>query len=292
MAEETKEEEKPALKKRKENKVHGGIVTQYEHASTSTKTQMVFSVFLPPAPSTEKVPALYYLSGLTCTDQNFITKAGPYAAAAANGIALIAPDTSPRGANIDGEDTDWDFGTGAGFYVDATEEKWKNNYNMYTYITKELPALIEANLPISSIKSITGHSMGGHGSLICYLKNPGMYKSCSAFAPICNPIECPWGKKAFGGYLGDDDKTWEAYDATCLVNTLQSELPQAEILIDQGTSDTFLEQKQLLPDNFVSACKQKNVPVNLRMKEGYDHSYFFIHTFIEDHIQHHAKYLC
>jgi len=289
-------EEKSILTIKKEVKVHGGIMTQYEHASTSTNTQMVFSVFLPPiltsqdSESKTKVPALYYLSGLTCTDQNFITKAGPYAAAASCGIALIAPDTSPRNANIDGEDDDWDFGTSAGFYIDATEDKWKNNYNMYTYITQELPALIEENLPISSEKSITGHSMGGHGALICYLKNPTMYKSCSAFAPICNPTKCPWGKKAFEGYLGTDEKSWETYDATCLMK-LAEDIPKNSILIDQGTLDGFLEKKQLLPENFVKACQEKEIPVNLRMQEGYDHSYFFIQTFIADHIQHHAKFL-
>lgn len=277
------------MKKNKEWKVHGGTVTQYEHLSDSTKTKMVFSVFLPSVSEGTKVPALYYLSGLTCTDQNFITKAAPYAMAAAYGIAIVAPDTSPRGANIEGENDSWDFGTGAGFYVDATEAAWKKNYNMYSYVTKELPALIESELPITTKKSIFGHSMGGHGALICYLKNSGMYTSCSAFAPICNPVHCPWGEKAFNGYLGSDKKAWEAYDATCLVKNYTGQ--KYEILIDQGNSDGFLKKKQLLPENFVEACKAVNFPVKLRMQTGYDHSYFFIHSFINDHIEHHAKAL-
>jgi len=216
--------------------------------------------------------------------KNFITKAGAQRYASQYGIFLVAPDTSPRGCNIPGEADSWDFGVGAGFYVDATEEKWKKNYNMYSYVTKELSEIVNKHFPvIPDRQSISGHSMGGHGALICTLKNPGEYKSCSAFSPICNPVICPWGKKAFSGYLGSDEETWKAYDATELTKSYTG--PSPNILIDQGTEDKFLEE-QLLPHSLQAA---KHVQV--RMQKGYDHSYYFISTFIEDHIAHHAQFL-
>lgn len=267
----------------------GGFVKKFEHASTSTNTPMKFSVFLPPQAEHGKVPALYWLSGLTCTEDNFIQKAGACKAAAEHGIALICPDTSPRGANIEGEEDGWDFGTGAGFYVNATEEKWSKNYNMFDYVTKELVGLCEGELPLTSVRSISGHSMGGHGALVCFLKNPGAYTSVSAFAPICNPINCPWGVKAFGGYLGSDKSSWKSWDATELIGEHKGE---ANVLIDQGTEDGFYKDKQLLTENF-SAAASKNSSVNatVRLQEGYDHSYWFIQTFMEDHISFHSKFL-
>ncbi|XP_060793194.1 S-formylglutathione hydrolase isoform X2 [Neoarius graeffei] len=230
------------------------------------------------------------MTGLTCTEQNFITKAGSQRAASEHGIIIVATDTSPRGCNIEGEDESWDFGTGAGFYVDATQEPWKTNYRMYSYITEELPRLINSNFPVDPEKmSISGHSMGGHGALICALKNPGKYKAVSAFAPVCNPVQCAWGQKAFSGYLGPDKSTWEAYDATLL--TAKYSGPELDILIDQGRDDQFLSASQLLPDNLIAACSEKKIPVVFRLQQGYDHSYYFVFSFIEDHIKHHAKYL-
>lgn len=272
-------------------KSFGGVTKVYSHNSDELKCSMKFAVFIPPQAELGKVPVLYWLSGLTCTEQNFTTKAGAQRAAAEHGIMLIMPDTSPRGCNIDGEDESYDFGSGAGFYVDATEDKWKTNYRMYSYITKELPALVNSSFPVQvGNQSIFGHSMGGHGSLICFLKNPGMFKSVSAFAPICNPMNCAWGKKAFTGYLGSDQEKWKEYDACELAKNYSG--PPCHVLIDQGKADNFFVDGQLLPDNFSNAC-QKNPACNvtLRMQEGYDHSYYFISTFVEDHINHHAKYL-
>ncbi|XP_070538674.1 S-formylglutathione hydrolase-like [Ptychodera flava] len=271
------------------NKMFGGLQKVYSHESAECKCKMTFGVYLPPAAETDKCPVLYWLSGLTCTEQNFVTKAGAQRVAAELGIIVVAPDTSPRGCNIEGEDESYDFGSGAGFYVDATEEKWKTNYRMYSYVTKELPEIINKNFPTKpESASIFGHSMGGHGALICAFKNPGKYKSVSAFAPICNPVVCPWGQKAFTGYLGSNQETWKEHDATHLVAKYNG--PILDILIDQGKDDNFLAG-QLFPENFVSACRENKVPVVLRMQEGYDHSYFFIATFVEDHIRHHAKYL-
>lgn len=293
-------------------KCFGGLVNKYTHQSLSTKTAMAFSVFLPPKAQQQKVPAVYFLSGLTCTEDNFIQKAGACKYAAAKNIALICPDTSPRGLSIAGEHDGWDFGSGAGFYVNATTDEWKDNYNMYDYVTKELPALVETELPVTAKKSVMGHSMGGHGALVCYLKNPGMYQSVSAFSPICNPTQCPWGDKAFTGYLGPDKASWEEYDATCLVgkfaerdnelgtgerqgegqggepSTKRRKADRGKILIDQGAEDSFLKSKQLLPENFGKACQEAQHPVDIRMQEGYDHSYWFIQSFIEDHMEHHA----
>lgn len=253
---------------------------------------MNFSVYLPPqADSDKKVPVLYWLSGLTCNEQNFIQKAGAQRYAAEYGMIIVCPDTSPRGCGIEGEDDSWDFGTGAGFYLDATQPKWKEHYNMFSYVTQELPAIINDNFPARADRqSISGHSMGGHGALICALKCPGQYKSVSAFAPICHPTECPWGKKAFSGYLGEDSKSlWEDYDATCLVSKYQG--TPLDILIDQGKSDNFLSDGQLLPQSFVSACRDNGMPLVYRLQEDYDHSYYFIASFIGEHISHHAKHL-
>ncbi|XP_043927520.1 S-formylglutathione hydrolase [Protopterus annectens] len=279
-----------ALTEVSSNKCFEGFQKVFEHDSNELKCKMRFAIYLPPKVEVGKCPVLYWLSGLTCTEQNFITKAGFQQAASEHGIIVVAPDTSPRGCNIEGEDDSWDFGTGAGFYVDATEENWRINYRMYSYVTEELPRLINANFPADSERaSIFGHSMGGHGALICALRNPGKYKSVSAFAPICNPVQCPWGKKAFSGYLGPDQTKWEAYDATCLVKKYSG--PQLDILIDQGKDDQFLAAGQLLPDNFIAACTEKKISVVFRLQEGYDHSYYFIVTFINDHMKHHAKYL-
>ncbi|NXX22299.1 ESTD hydrolase, partial [Podargus strigoides] len=289
-----------ALKQVSSNKCFEGFQKVFEHDSAELKCKMKFGIYLPPKAETGKCPVLYWLSGLTCTEQNFITKAGFHQAAAEHGLIVVAPDTSPRGCNIEGEDESWDFGTGAGFYVDATEDPWKTNYRMYSYIKDELPKLINANFPTDPERmSISGHSMGGHGALILALKNPGKYKSVSAFAPICNPIQCQWGKKALGGYLGSDVSKWEAYDATQLAKSYPDS--HLDILIDQGKDDQFLSAGQLLPDNFIAACTEQKIPVVFRLQQasffcapdcwGYDHSYFFIATFINDHIKHHAKYL-
>jgi len=275
-------------------KMFGGIVKQISHDSVQTRTPMNVSVFLPPQAAHRNVPALYWLSGLTCTDENFLTKAGAQKRASELGIALIMPDTSPRGANIEGEDESYDFGSGAGFYCDAVRPKWRDHYRMYSYVTEELPQIVEEVFPAVSAtteRSIFGHSMGGHGALICALKNPGMYKSVSAFAPISNPIACPWGQKAFAGYIGDDVNEWKQYDATELVSAYEG--PELDILIDQGDADNFYMDGQLLPEHFAAACDRpaSKARANLRMQEGYDHSYYFIATFMDDHIEHHAKSL-
>lgn len=231
---------------------------------------------------------LYFLSGLTCTEENFMVKAGAQQFAAKAGLMLVAPDTSPRNSGISGEEDDWDFGTGAGFYVDATQEPWKRNYQMYSYVTQELPALLADHFPIQPDRQgITGHSMGGHGALICAFKNPDRYRSVSAFAPIVAPMQCLWGQKAFRNYLGEDPSSWKEYDASELIQTVQWQRP---ILIDQGTADNFLE-KQLMPDRFQEACAKAGQSLTLRMQDGYDHSYYFIASFIEDHIRHHAAAL-
>jgi len=280
-----------ALEKKSSTKCFGGSVGVYSHESVETKTSMTFSIYQPAKAETEKCPVVYWLSGLTCTEANFVQKAGAQRIAEELGLIVVCPDTSPRGCNIEGEEESWDFGTGAGFYVDATEEKWKTNYRMYSYVTKELPALIGNNFSIlKDRQSIFGHSMGGHGALICALKNPGLYKSVSAFAPICNPIQCPWGEKAFTGYLGSDKETWKHYDACELAAGYTG--PKLDILSDQGDDDGFLKNGQLLPDNLVATCAN-NSKVNLisRLQRGYDHSYYFIATYVEEHLRFHAKIL-
>lgn len=270
-------------------KEFAGLLNRYTHKSSVLNCEMTFSVYLPPQAEKGNVPALYWLSGLTCTDDNVRTKAGAQRYAAEQGIALVFPDTSPRGDDVADEPDRYDLGKGAGFYVNAVQAPWSEHYQMYDYVTKELPALVEANLPlIPGLKSVSGHSMGGHGALICALKNPEAYKSVSAFSPICNPINCGWGKGCFGAYLGDDTKTWQAYDATVLV---ESGANVTDILIDQGLADEFYDEKQLLPENFQAACDKAGQAVTIRMQEGYDHSYHFIATFIGEHIAYHARAL-
>ncbi|XP_023326261.1 alcohol dehydrogenase class-3 [Eurytemora carolleeae] len=278
-----------ALPKLKGNvRFEGGWLKQMSHWSESCQCEMTFSVFLPDQQSRTAPlpPVLYYLSGLTCTDDNARTKSQFAQEAAKVGLAVVFPDTSPRGSNIPGEEDSWDYGTGAGFYVNATAPNWSKNYRMYDYVTKELPELVAGLFPVDPVKmSVTGHSMGGHGALICHLKNPGKYTSVSAFAPICNPTAVPWGEKAFSGYLGsvEDGK---AYDATELIKTYKG--PTPNILIDQGTADSFLKT-QLKPENFSAAAAKAGYPVEVRMQPLYDHSYFFIGTFMRDHIDHHAR---
>lgn len=271
------------------NKVYGGLNEQHAHFSEVLDCQMRFSIFLPPGASqNEKVPALYWLSGLTCTDENFIHKAGAQRTASALGIALVVPDTSPRGEGVpDDPDGDYDFGLGAGFYVNATQEPWRSHYQMYDYVVKELRGLVESTFPINDRRSISGHSMGGHGALVIALRNPQEYLSVSAFSPICNPISCAWGKKAFSNYLGEDRLAWRQYDATELMKTSDSSLP---ILIDQGDADEFLTE-QLKPGNLEAIAKERNLRYEYRLQAGYDHSYFFISSFIEDHLRFHAEIL-
>ena len=268
-------------------KCFGGFQKVFKHESKVLKCTMHFSIYLPSQAEESKVPVIYYLSGLTCTHENFIHKAGAQRSAEEYGVALVGPDTSPRGCNIEGEDDSYDFGSGAGFYVDATVEKWKTNYNMYSYVTQELPKIIEANFPVDPLrKSVMGHSMGGHGALICFLKNPGVYKSVSAFAPIANPCESKWGTKAFSGYLGPNKESWKTWDATELVKNFEGPIA-SYILIDQGRNDQFIQD--LFGETFVEACRGNSVPVVYRLQEGYDHSYYFISTFVADHVKHHAE---
>ncbi len=269
------------------NKHFGGWQKRYRHFSSSLDCEMVFSVYLPPQAEQAKVPVLYWLSGLTCNDQNFVTKAGAQRYAAQHGVAIVAPDTSPRGDAVADEDR-WDFGQGAGFYLNAGEQPWAKHYQMYDYIVTELPALINATQAVDAGRcGIFGHSMGGHGALTIALKNPGLFKSVSAFSPICAPMQCPWGEQALGRYLGSDRQQWQAYDSCELVSIRAI---KSTILIDQGGDDEFLLE-QLKPELFVQACEKSGQEVTLRMQAGYDHSYYFISSFIGDHIQHHAEVL-
>jgi len=269
-------------------KEFGGWLNRYQHESGFCSCTMTFSVYLPPKAETGKVPVVYWLSGLTCTDDNVRTKAGAQRYASELGIALVMPDTSPRGDDVADEPERYDLGKGAGFYVNATRKPWARHYQMYDYVTKELPALIEAELPvIPGLKSITGHSMGGHGALICALKEAGSYRSVSAFAPVCHPMVCGWGEGCFGAYLGDDQEAWRAYDATGLIKAGAAEIP---LLIDQGTSDEFLDG-QLYPQDLQATCRERDFPLTLRMQDGYDHSYHFIATFIGEHLAYHAEAL-
>lgn len=269
-------------------KVFEGWLNTCDHASQACNCTMRFAIYLPPQAEREPVPVVYWLSGLTCTEENFMVKAGAQRYAAELGLALVSPDTSPRGIGLPGEDDDYDFGTGAGFYVNATQSPWSEYYNMYDYVTCELPALIEEHFPvIPGLKSVSGHSMGGHGALIVALKNPGAYRSVSALAPVCSSMRCPWGEKAFTGYLGDNREEWKAYDATCLIEKAEQFIP---ILVDQGDEDEFLEE-QLKPELLKEVCAARDYPLNLRMRSGYDHSYFFISTFIGEHLNYHAAAL-
>ena len=273
------------------NKMFDGWYKRYRHSSTTTHCTMTFSIYLPPqADSGIKVPVLYWLSGLTCTDENFMLKAGAQRIAAELGIALVAADTSPRGDGVaDDENGAYDLGLGAGFYLNATQTPWMPHYQMYDYIVEELPQLIEANFPVSTSRSISGHSMGGHGALSIGLKNPLRYRSISAFSPITNPMQCPWGEKAFTAYLGTNKQTWQDYDSCELIQQSDAEY-QLPVLIDQGDSDDFLAE-QLKPQNLIKASENADYPIQIRMQNAYDHSYFFIASFIEDHLRFHAEFL-
>jgi S-formylglutathione hydrolase len=271
----------------------GGTQQFYKHASRETRGTMKFSVYLPPAAKSgrgksEKLPVLYYLSGLTCTEETFPIKGHAQQVAAELGIMLVAPDTSPREPRIPGDADSWDFGQGAGFYVDATQAPWSTNYRMYSYVTRELPEVVAANFPADAdATGIFGHSMGGHGALVCALRNPDRYKSVSAFAPIAAPMQCPWGKKAFGNYLGPDQDAWREYDASELV--ARKAFPGL-IRIDQGKADQFLVE-QLLPEKFAAAAAKSGQKLDLKMHEGYDHGYYFIQSFMAEHLRHHAAAL-
>ncbi|HAF89573.1 MAG: S-formylglutathione hydrolase [bacterium] len=268
------------------SKNFGGWTKMFSHPSESCGGEMKFSVFLPPQAESGNVPVLYWLSGLTCNHENFITKAGAQQYAAQSGIMLVAPDTSPRGAGVQGEDDDYDLGSGASFYINATEDKWAANYRMEDYIIHELPKIIGVNFPVVKGKeSIFGHSMGGHGALTLALKNPGRFCSVSAFSPICAPSQCQWGEKVFTNYLGENRESWKKHDANELIQNSTLEIP---LLIDQGGDDPFLE-KELNFELFRNTCEKRNQKLTARLQSGYDHSYYFIATFMEDHIQHHAK---
>lgn len=278
-----------------EHACFGGVQRFYQHASTAIGLPMKFSVFLPPQAAMDaaggRVPTLVYLAGLTCNEETFMVKAGAQRLAASLGLALIAPDTSPRGANLPGEAESWDFGVGAGFYLDATEAPWSQHYRMESYITGELLPLLTGTLPLNADRiGIFGHSMGGHGALTLALRHPGLFKSVSAFAPICAPSQCPWGHKAFTGYLGTDSAAWSAHDATALMTNMRSAPYPGGILIDQGLADKFLSE-QLHPHLFEAACAQAGQALQLRRHAGYDHGYYFIATFMADHLQHHARQL-
>ncbi|MGB8687900.1 MAG: S-formylglutathione hydrolase [Microcoleus sp.] len=279
-----------SLKQHKEHKIFGGKLGFYSHQSSTCNSEMKFAVYQPPQAQYQPVPILYFLSGLTSTEENFMAKAGAQQLAAKYGLMLVAPDTSPRHTGITGEDDDWDLGSGAGFYVDAAVAPWNSHYQMYSYVVDELPNVIAENFPVIPEKQgIFGHSMGGHGALICALKNGDRYLSVSAFAPICAPMRCPWGQKIFGHYLGDNREHWRDWDASELVVEASYNRP---ILIDCGRADSYLADGQLLPEMFAEACAKAGQPLTLRMQEGYDHSYYFVASFMEDHIQHHAAVLC
>ena len=264
----------------------GGWQEVHRHRSATLGCDMQFAVYLPPQAATQELPVLYWLSGLTCTEQNFITKAGAQRYAAEHGVIIVAPDTSPRGDDVADADG-YDLGKGAGFYLNATREPWARHYRMYDYIVDELPALVEANFPANGARAISGHSMGGHGALTIALKNPGRYRSVSAFSPIVAPSQVPWGQKAFAAYLGDDKHAWLQHDATALIADASERLP---LLVDQGGADEFL-QEQLRPQLLQAACEAAGHPLQLRMQPGYDHSYYFISSFIGEHIAHHASAL-
>ena len=275
------------LNKLSGQRLFGGWLNRYQHRSEALDCDMIFGAYLPPQAADGPVPVLWWLSGLTCTDENFMQKAGAQKLASELGMAIICPDTSPRGTDLPGEHESYDLGSGAGFYVNATQQPWSAHYRMYDYVTIELPALVNAHLPVNGEQSISGHSMGGHGALICTLKNPGMYRSVSAFAPICHPGLCTWGIKALSTYLGEDRNVWAGWDATQLIHHASEKVP---ILIDQGSDDDFLGE-QLKPGCLEQACIATHHPIEIRMREGYDHSYYFIATFIDDHLRHHARAL-
>src|SRR5690554_3463556 len=265
---------------------HGGWQDVYRHRSEVLGCDMTVGVYFPPQAADGPCPVLYWLSGLTCNEQNFITKAGAQRYAAEHGVVIVAPDTSPRGDNI-ANDAGYDLGQGAGFYINATQSPWAPHFRMYDYIVDELPALVEANFPVTAARAISGHSMGGHGALMIALKNPGRYRSVSAFSPIVAPSQVPWGEKAFSAYLGDDRQSWLEWDSCALIATATEKLP---LLVDQGEADNFLKE-QLKPQLLQQACEKAGHPLTLRMQPGYDHSYYFIASFIGEHIAHHAQAL-
>ena len=272
-----------------ENRCFGGRQLRCTHRSEVLDCDMTFAIYLPPQAEQGAVPVLYWLSGLTCTDENFVTKAGAQRYAAAHGIAVVAPDTSPRGEGVaDDPEGAYDFGLGAGFYLNATEQPWRRHYRMYDYIRDELPGLIATAFPVDDSRvGISGHSMGGHGALVMALRNPGRFRSVTAFAPVCSPMNCPWGEKALGGYLGQDRETWREYDSTVLLAASSERLP---VLVDQGDLDDFLAE-QLHTHLLEQACIEADYPMTIRMQPGYDHSYFFIASFIGEHLAFHAERL-
>lgn len=273
-------------------KCHGGWLKQFEHASVSTGCIMRFSVYLPPQSRTQDLPVVYWLSGLTCTDENFVQKAGAFKAAAELGLIMVMPDTSPRGIDFDGKEVpnseSYDLGQGAGFYLNATKAPWKTHFQMYDYVASELPELIDNQFPVNGQQAISGHSMGGHGALVIGLRNAEKYSSISAFSPICHPMACPWGEKAFTAYLGQDTEQWEQYDASLLLLEAEAELP---ILVNQGTDDQFLEE-QLDSQSLIDAAEKSGQPLTFNYCQNYDHSYFFISSFIESHLKfHHTHFI-
>ncbi|MDR3428958.1 MULTISPECIES: S-formylglutathione hydrolase [Silvimonas] len=275
-----------ALTQLSRNRAFGGWQSRHQHTSSHLHCDMKFAVYLPPQAETQKVPVVYWLSGLTCTDENFTHKAGAQRIAAELGLALVICDTSPRGPAV-ADDGSYDLGQGAGFYLNATQSPWAEHYQMHDYVVHELPELVEAHFPVLPVRGIAGHSMGGHGALVLALRNPGHYRSVSAFAPICHPAEVPWGKKAFTAYLGENEAAWQEWDASALLRKATEHLP---MLIDQGEDDEFLST-QLWPEALVGPAQASGYPLTLRRQPGYDHSYYFIATFMEDHLRHHAACL-
>jgi len=275
-----------------ETSCFGGKIGFYRHASRTNNCDMRFSVFVPPQAASGKVPVLTFLSGLTCSEENFMVKSGAQRVAAELGLMLVSPDTSPRGENVaDDPDKDYDFGLGAGFYVNATQAPWSQHYQMYDYVTQELQQIVFDNFPGDAKRhGLTGHSMGGHGALVIGLRNPGMFKSLSAFAPICTTLGSPWGRKAMRNYLGDDMAAWASYDACEVARNVADAGTYDRILVDQGKADPYLEE-QLRPELLQAACNDSGLPLELRIHEGYDHGYYFISTFIEDHLNFHAEQL-
>ncbi|TKB45439.1 S-formylglutathione hydrolase [Thalassotalea mangrovi] len=274
-------------------RMFSGNHQRFSHYSQVNQCDMTFAVYHPELATGQHLPVLYWLSGLTCNDENFSTKAGAQRIADELGLVLVMPDTSPRGDDVaDDPDGAYDFGLGAGFYVNATQTPYAKNYQMFDYVTKELPAIIEDNFNVTDKKSISGHSMGGHGAIICALKNPGMYQSVSAFAPITNPTQCPWGQKAFTGYLGADTDTWFEWDSCEMIKVLEAGDPffTLPLKVTQGLADNFLEQ-QLKPEALTEACQRRGKELDYQGAAGFDHSYFFIATFIEEHLRFHRKYL-
>ncbi len=281
----------PALELLGAHRAFGGEQRFYRHPSAAIGLPMRFSVFVPPQAGDGPVPALFYLAGLTCTEETFPTKAGAQRLAARLGLMLVSPDTSPRGAGVPGEDDDWDLGTGAGFYLDATEGEWARAYRMESYVARELVDLAVGALGADGARlGIFGHSMGGHGALVLALRHPGRFRSVSAFAPIAAPSRCPWGRKAFTAYLGPDERAWAGHDASRLMQGMRQPFPEG-ILIDQGLADGFLRDGQLLPEAFEQACREAGQPLTLRRHEGYDHGYYFIASWIDDHLRFHARAL-